>query len=379
MKRVSCLLLVLSLAACGGGGGGGATSATPPTTTQPQAKVQQVPTQRALAQQALQTQVSANESVQMAGTGGSTPLSFHRALMASAQRVTAAWRAGARTTMRAAGKLSVTYSACANSSESATVVVSSSEEQIYQRNFYDTACTELHQDMFLDVIASSASAATANGTETDYTASGAVSGYLTLSIQLAGIGTTSPEISLQLSEAPNATAQQTASVGISCGVGSTAVNCGLGAFDRVQSLSQDEGVTMTFGASASSSSTAITVPISGSASGYTGALDTLTLAQGTFPSWTVGGGTLVDSVSFNGQFTFASTTGLTQSASLSMSDVSDDGTVSLSTNGTTISGVIKQTSTGATVAKFNVDLYGNGTITYSNGTTAQIGNWSVIG
>lgn len=104
------------------------------------------------------------------------------------------------------------------------------------------------------------------------------------------------------------------------------------------------------------------------------------MSQGVFPSWTIGGGSIVDSVAFNGQFGYT-TSGLPVSATLAMSDSADDATVSLSASGTpvTLSGVIKQTSTGTTVATFTVDAYGNGTVAFSNGTTAPISNWNVIG
>jgi hypothetical protein len=66
---------------------------------------------------------------------------------------------------------------------------------------------------------------------------------------------------------------------------------------------------------------------------------------------------------------------------LTVTDAADDGTVTAIIAGspTTISGTVKQTSTGRTVATFVVDVNGNGTVTYSGGSTAQVSNWVLLG
>lgn len=381
MKRVSCLLaLSLSLAACGGGGGSGGGSATPALPVQqPQAKVQQVPTQRALAQQSLQTQLSTQDAVQYGISGGTTVFSgFHRALEGSARRVTSAWRAGAVAPQSAARAQSVTYGPCTNGSESATVQVSTTEEQLYDKEFYDAACTTLYQDIFVDVIAADSTSATANGTVTEYSRTGSVIEYATLALKIAGAGTSTPSITLSMTQAPDATSPQTAAVGLSCGLATASAACGFGAFARIKSLSQDEGVTLNLTLSATVANSITTVPVTGNAAAYSGALNSLALSPGTFPAWSITGGSLLDTVSFNGQFAYTST-GLLNSGTLTLADSADDATVTLSSSSGTFTGTVKQTSTGTTVATFTVNAAGTGTISYSNGTTAQIVGWNVVG
>jgi hypothetical protein len=257
------------------------------------------------------------------------------------------------------------------------VQVSATEDQIYDKEFYDTACTTLYQDIFADIVATDSTSASLNGTVTEYARSGSVSAYLTLALKLAGIGTPSATITMSATQAPDATSPQTAALGLSCGLASAGASCGFGAFARIQKLSQDEGVTMNLTLSESVANTVTTVPVTGTASAYTGALDALTLSPGTFPAWIIGGGTLVDTASFNGQFAYTSA-GLLSSGSLSVADSADDGTVTLTATAQSLTGTIKQTSTGTTVATFTVDAAGNGTIAYSNGTTAQIVGWNVL-
>lgn len=367
------------LAGCGGGGGGSAPSSQPPTQTQ--ANVQQVPVQRSLANQSLQTQYATQQSFTFGSSTG-TLSSVRRAIDASARRVTSAWRAG--TAVRAQGTIrraSVTYGPCTNNTETATVAVSTTEEQLYERTFYDSACTQLYQDMFLDVVATSSTAGTITGTDTEYSVSGAFLDYVTLTMNMSGIGTSAPQFSLQATSAANSTAQPTVQFGVACGLGSSSsLACGFGGVDTVQALSQDEGVTLNLAASATTSTTSVTVPVSGNAAAYTGATGALKLTPGTFPAWTISGGTLSDSATLNGQFSY-STAGVIAGASLTLTDSADDGTVTLTAGGTpeTIAGTIKQTDTGKQVATFSVDASGNGTITYSNGTTGTIQNWVVTG
>lgn len=384
MKRVSYLLLLsLSLAACGGGGGGGSTSTNPPINTK-QANVQHVGVQRALAQQTLQTQQVSLDSISFGSSASSTTvgLALRRNIDAVARRAVSAWRPGVQAAARGVRRYGVTYGPCTNGTESATVNVSTTEVQLYERDFYDAACTSLYQDVYLDVIAQSSTTGSATGTITRYTTSGAVFEYNTLQLEMSGIGTTTPQITVEITDAPNATAPQLAAVGVSCGAGSASISCGAAAVAHSQALSQDAAMTMLISVSESVSGNTITVPISGSAASYTAALNAISIAPmaNNFPSWTVsasGSMTTIDSATLSGQFT-VTTSGIPTGGSLTLTDSADDGTAILTLNSQGITGVIKQTDTGATVATFTVDANGNGTISYSNGTTGQIVNWQVL-
>jgi hypothetical protein len=368
------------LAACGGGGGGGGT--TSPATQAPSGNrpIQSTSVQRAVASQAL----AVPSAVNLASTYGAvTGADVGRHVMSAARQAMAGWRVGASSQASPMGLRrlsSVVYSACSNGLESATIEISQTEVQLYAREFYDSACTKLYQDIFLDAVATSAYAATASGTDTYYSTSGQVYDYTTVRLSITSPTANSGTISALATDAPSATAAQSAAVGIACSFATTSLGCGFGDVVHEAAASQDLGSTLAFNATASGSATTETVSINGTGSAFSGSLNALTLSAGTFPAWVVGGGSTIDTVTFNGTETFTSSGDLTAIA-LTVSDAADDGTVTMSAGGTpvVISGTVKQTDTGQTLATFTVDASGNGTITYSNGTTAPISNWNVLG
>jgi hypothetical protein len=376
----------VAFSACGGGGGSapggslapGGTGATPTPSS-----IQTTSVQRADAAEAL-TSYSGTALVAQYGLGGTSIASVRRSIDAAAVRVTEAYRQGYRAPRSTSPRQtqSVAYSACANGFESAQVNVSPSEVQIYDRVFYDAACTKLYEDLFIDATASSQTAIGATGTATYYNTAGTVYDYKTITLTLTGIGTGAGSFSIIGKDAPSASAAPTASLGVACNVATNSLGCGIAAIASESALSQDLGALMGFTTSASTSANGnVTVPITGSASAYTGALGALSLAQGTFPNFTISGGSLAQSGTFNGTFTFAST-GVLVSGSFTLTDSATDGTVTVASSGTpatSVSGTIKRTSTGQVVATFTTDGAGNGTITYGNGTTAQIVNWQIFG
>lgn len=390
-KLLVAAVCAAALSACGGGGGSspstgsltpGGAGATPTPTPAP-VSIQTVSVQRSDATQALTSYSGVSAVATFGGVGGASALSVRRAIDSAAARVTEGYRQGYRAPQSTSPRQTqgVTYSACANGIESAQVNVSTSEIQVYTRVFYDAACTSLYEDMFIDVTASSNTSANATGTTTYYTASGTVYDYETLVLTLTGIGTGSGTFSLIAKDAPSVNAPPRASLGVACSVASTSLGCGFGATISLAALSQDVGATLGFNTSASVTNGDVIVPVSGSASAYTGTLGSLTLAQGTFPNFTISGGSLANTGTFNGTFTFTST-GILVSGSLALTDAAADGTVTVTSSGTpatSVNGTIKRTSTGQVVATFTTDAAGNGTITYGNGTTAQIVGWQILG
>ncbi len=377
----------VALTACGGGGGGGSVApvgpATPTPTPSP-APIQAAGAQRADAAQALTGYNGTRTVALYGGAGGTSVASLRRTIDASAARVTDGYRRGFRTTLGSGMRAisSVTYSACSNGIETATIVISPTEEQAYARLFYDAACTKIHQDTFIDVVAVSATAASATGTTTLYDTSGKAYDYQTIALTLTGIGSGSGTFSIVADDAASAGVPKSAMLGVACGVAPASLSCGIGAVARESALSQDLGATLSINAASTTASNGnLTVPVSGSAASYTGALGALTLAQAAFPTFAVSGGTATDSGTFNGSFTY-SPTGMLLAGSFTLTDAAADGTVtanSVGTPATGVNGVITRTSTGQTVATFSVDVNGNGTITYSNGTTGRIVNWQIVG
>ncbi|MGZ3510474.1 MAG: hypothetical protein ACXVAC_19140 [Vulcanimicrobiaceae bacterium] len=372
---------MLFLAACGGGGGGGSSSpGTPPVNNpQPQAKVQTVAVQRALANQALGVTLDTQQAYNFGGGGSTSTFSIVRkSIDALSRKVAAEYRPGMRVAMSGAVRPSVVFPPCSNGVEAVQTQVGSAEIQEYERIFYDTACSQLHQDIFIDAIATSATAAMATGTDSQYTTTGTVFAYNTLQLSITGIGTGTGTFSVVVTDAASASAAELGRLGVACNVGTGALGCGFGALVHDGTASQDDGMTVNISASATTSSTGTTVPINGNGGAYFGPLNGMTLSQGTFPAWTLNGGSQVDSASFSGQLSY-NTLGYLSGGTLTVSDSADDGTATITASGSSISGAVKQTSTGQTVATFTVDQNGNGTISYNSGATAQISDWQVIG
>lgn len=374
----ACAAVILT--ACGGGGGGGSSPTPLSTPNTGPAPIQSTSVQRAVANQALAVPSAAGSIYTAASVTGAASA---RHIMDAARHAMSGWRAGASGVASPQGLRrlsSVTYSACSNGVETAGNEVSQTEAQVYERIFYDAACAHLYQDIFLDLVATSSTAASATGTDTYYTSSGQVYDYTTLSLAITETASNTGTISLLGTDAPSPTAAQTAAIGVACSINSNAIGCGFGGVAHVASASQDLGDTLSFNATISSAANSTTLAMSGTDTSFAGSLNTLSLSAGTFPNWVVSGGSTVDNASFTASLTYTTSGNLT-TMTLTLTDAVDDASVSISASGTpaVITGTVKQTSTGQTVATFTTDASGNGTITYSNGTTATITNWVVQG
>lgn len=383
MKRLIVPGVVLfALAGCGGGGGstsgGGAGGVNPPA--QPSA-VRSVPTQRAVAGQTLQT-ASAVQSLYLFAGGGTVPLStVRKAIDASARRVTLGYatRGSAPVAVRRRTASAPVWSACSNASESATVVVSATEEILYLRSFYDAACTNLKQDVMLDVVATSSTAGSISGTLSSYTTTGTQYAYQTLALSFTTTATgTLSTISLQTTDAVTPTSPQLDTLGVACGVSGASATCGAGAVEHSQTLNADAGMTLSFAFSASAGTNGlVTVPVSLNSSAYSGALNALQLAAATFPNWSISGGTLLDTASVSGQLAFTAS-GVLTSGTLALTDTADHASVTMTTSTTGTTGSVTDTATNTVVATFTVDPNGNGTIHYGDGTVGQITGWQIV-
>lgn len=384
---LAAAVCAVALSACGGGGGSaspapGAPGMPGPTPTP--APIQAAGTQRADAAQALTSYDGTRQVTLYGGAGGTGIASLRRTVDAVAARVTDGYRRGFRTVLGSGQRAvaSVTYSACSAGIETATNAVSPSEEQAYARLFYDAACSQLRQDVFVDVIANSATSASATGTSTLYDRNGTAYDYQTVALTLSAVGSRSATFSVITDDAPGAMSPKTATLGVACAVAPASLACGIGAVAREPALSQDLGATASVNAGGTTASNGtVTIPVSGAAASYAGALGALSLAQATFPNFAVNGGTLTASGSFQGTFIYTPS-GVLVSGSCTLTDAAADGTVTVTSAGTpatSVNGVVARTSTGQTLATFTLDANGNGTITYGNGTTGRIVNWQIFG
>jgi len=364
--RFGLVVSAFVLAACGGGGGS-STPVTPPGSTGG-APVQQTSVQRSLASQALAGTQTASQIAQFGGSGSLGTLSLLRRTIDAAVTRTSA--SANRTPLAVV---------CSAGVELSTIPIGTTETQIHEQTFYDSGCFLLFQDIQLDVVAN-ATSGTLSGSETQYTRAGAVNQYNTISGTLAGVGTSNVQLSLQVTDAASSSSPQIAVAGLSCNVSLTAQSCGSGAVAHRASLSEDFGATINASASGLTVGSATTFVFSGNGASYKGGYGALTLKQGAFPAWAVTGGTVTDAVTLSAQLTFNSA-GILTGGSLSLVDSGDDATVNIVASGSplVITGVIKQADNGQTVATFNVDASGNGTITYSNGSTFAIVAWQVMG
>ena len=385
-KKTGVLFLTIVLfTACGRGGGGGSSPVTTPSTPAPAptaAPIATVSTQRSVASETLSV-AGLSSSAFGLGTSVTSVASIGRSVRVVARTAMSGWHEGAsRVPQGTRSATAITYSACSAETESATVPVTVNEYQLYLRTFYDDACTLLNADASLDIIANSQSNASLSGSIVYTSRSRTIYDYQTLALTLTTTGTSTGTFTLSETDAPSATATNRSSTGVSCIFTATSISCGGADVSHATSLNNDFGAALSFTVSsvtAKSAVSPITVPISGSASSYGGALGSLNIQSATIPNWSVSGASPTDNATFNGTFVYTPS-GALGGASLTLTDASADATVTMATatNGS-ITATIAQTDTGKTAATFTVDSSGNGTITYGNGTTAQIVNWSVLG
>ena len=111
--------------------------------------------------------------------------------------------------------------------------------------------------------------------------------------------------------------------------------------------------------------------------GYTGAMQSMTIAPATAPAWNLTGGTQVTSLTGNATIGFGPS-GMMSSANITLVDSADGLTITLTSiaHGG-LSGTVTNSS-GQTVATVTVDANGDGTISYTSGAMAQIRDWVIL-
>lgn len=245
--------------------------------------------------------------------------------------------------------------------------------------YYNTNCSgQLAYAGQLNVTQTSPTLATATGSYTFYTPGGAV--YEFLAIQKLAVSSPpgTPYFSLQASAATSTLSPPYQNLGIGCANATSTAQCSLAVIDRVAATASDNATIDSAAVSFSSSGGNLVLGLSGSGSDFTAPLNgTQLVANPGSYGFLIAGGTLVDSSSVTGTFTFGAS-GPLSTATLSVSDTLTDGIVTLSYNGTSFTGTIVQGNNGTQLATFTVDASGTGTVTYSDGSTGTIEDFSVV-
>lgn len=365
MKKTGLLFIAtLCVSACGGGGGSSPVST--PIATPTVAAIQSIATQRYIASETLRVIGNAAQASRGIVVDQNSIQTAARAVMAGARGGTARITKGIRE------RSAFTYSSCSRGVESAVIAVSATEKQLSIRWFYDTACIQLARDSYSDILATSSTTASITGTVTYRSLDGTIVDYQTIAATTGGSAGTM----VLASDAPSSTSANVASAGVSCTAPNPSISCTAADVTHLSALVQDVGATLNFTLSPISRLGApwVTSSIVGRVSSYTAPAGTLSLAMAT-ENWVIVGAPSNGGAIFSGTVTDSLFDGAFTANSLTLADAAADATVTVSAT----SGTILQTDTGKSVATFTLDTSGNGTLTYSNGTTAKIVNWIVLG
>ncbi len=264
--------------------------------------------------------------------------------------------------------------------------------------FYDQSCTEPFK-LITQTITFSSSGGSVQGSEEVWDQAGSVVAYKTYSLAFTLSSGHVTSIVAQKSVAPAPSASPLFQVGESCVFGtSNPIDCGAG---NVLTISQPSAspspLDESIGFAGTATGTFVTPSPSPSATppswgqpnelqidlngtGYTGAVGALTLASSTLPAWTISGGTQVLTLTGTVTLGFGGPEwGGGAMSSISLDESALGLTVTLtSSKGGKLSGNVTNAS-GTVVATMSLDYSGTGTITYSNGTTAQVIDWIILG
>lgn len=349
MKRVLAFVgLAVLLSACGGGGSSSdTTGGTNPVPTTPKTSAPTKTSERSDAQNA----ISAYYASTQFSTSGAAALSASRHAMAYFGTAPSRRRDGS--------------TACSNNTITTTTTTSATSATITVDQYYDASCTTLKNELVWN-LALSGTTGSGAFTDTAYGTTGSQTAYLAGTLTMTFNSAITGVVALTMDVTTVATSQTAAStgqIGIACSL-VTPISCGTAAVADLAGAQQGTNVSITATQSGS------TVDMQLSAQAYT-ASSGMSLAEATFPNWTITGGTQVASLS--GSLDVSST-----SVTANLTDAQYGTTVTLTAGtGGGLSGTIASGS--ATEATFTVDGNGNGTISYSDGSTATISGWLITG
>jgi len=360
LRFTTAVVLCTLLAACGGsGGGGGSSIIVPPPTNPPGGGMAQQSVQREDAQSGI-------SGVQTARSVTGSPTSTYSKVRALRELVA---REGRDAFFGPHARYGI--GPCSNGQETSTTAGANNTAILEVDSFYDTLCTKIESKLVWTA-SQSGNNLTGPATSTQYSNSGAITEIDTMSItfylnssqQLTGFSlllTSIVQNGVQVGEA-----------GVACTVASTnTISCGVADANNVASGEVGANVSATVTTASNSSNTSMSMQVSAY---QASAANALSIAAATLPFWTVSpAADQTQSVSISG-----STTSTT--ISLTVTDSTNGGSLAISgsTSGS-VTGTMTRTDTDATVATFTLDAFGNGTLTYGNGTQVQIVNYAVQG
>jgi len=363
MRGFVIALFVFALAACGGGGSSGGSFVGSPAQSTPSGNIAQESVQRTDAQSAL-AGVQAFQEYE--GGGSVSTLDARRALYVLLKKVTAPMLAPRGAPHAFACEDGLEESSVDNSNGSVTITI---------EDFYDVACTQPQAEIVWTATE------TQSGSQTVISGPASFSAYAegnpttpteTASVQITFYETDSEltGFSYLLSDIVQNGTPVSGEAGLACNAASSSSTaCGIAAVANVAALDAEDGASVN-----ATISTASSLTVNMSIAAYQGVENALSIAQSTFPAWTISpAADLTDSVTISGS---ASASGFT----LTLTDSTYGGTFAITGSSSgTVTGTLTDNANGATEATFTIDSSGNGTLTYANDTTVSVVDYTVQG
>lgn len=275
---------------------------------------------------------------------------------------------------------------CVNRHEFFVTKISLTETKYEAKFFYDNACTQLAKDVVADVTIPSPSSESIVRTARWFNLSGTQLANRTANFNITGAP---GNFSAVLTSAffVGSSNQPTNQFGGQFTIAPQNSNTWTLAGDHADIYNDVvPSVNASFGVSAALQNVTATVDGSGNvtiagsrnANLQVGSLYSLTMPSA--PPFSVSGGTVIGAANQSGSIQFDAAG---QLIAVSVTVTTSNGfTVTMTSSGPpgsiAINGVVKNAS-GQQVATFTVDQYGNGVITYANGTQALIIDWHIVG
>ncbi len=358
VRVLSAVLIGTILSACGGGGGGtsGGGVITVPTLPPPSGASM---AQQSVQREDAQSGISGVQAARSFTGSATTTYSRIRAMRTFVERNGRAALFGPRARYG--------IGLCSNGQETSTTAGANNTAIVEIDTFYDALCTTLESQL---VWTASQSGSNLSGpaTSTQYAQNGTITETDTMSITFYLSGQTVTGFSLFVSSILKS-GIQIGQAGVACtATSSTAVSCGVADANNVASGEVGANVSATVSVTATT-----TMSMQVSAYQSSGA-NALAIAASSFPFWSISpAADQTQSVSISGS-------ARAPSRSLTVDAATNGGALAISGSPSgAIAGTLTRNDTGATVATFALDGFGNGTLTYGDGTQVSILNYAVQG
>ena len=274
---------------------------------------------------------------------------------------------------------------CVNGVIKTVTIISPTETQYDVQTFYDAACTQLRRDSFADVQIPNSSTETIARTIKNYNNSGLLMSTRTANYSVTGSpGNFSAVVTSALDIGSETTPEEQSGHQLTVAPqnSTTWTIAGNGAHidnDGVPSINESFGEASVLQNTTASLDSSGDVTFAGTRNKtfYKGALGSLSMPSS--PPFGISGGTNLGTGTLTGSVVFDSNDNL---LSVALNGTFANGnTIVVTSSGSgptiAINGVISSPS-GTQLATFSVDRFGDGLITYANGTQAVIIDWHVV-